>query len=181
MGRIPGSGEKWDRFFTQEMISAESFLMNRAGDQASESADRKEDQMNRTQASRAWEVSEKDVETICKEMGIDADSIPDDTVPVYVPDRMYEADPHRYYIYLLDVISNTHMEIKGIDQNILETCVAQLKEKKLIIPKRGAAPDSLDYHDYLISPERALYNEWYNYLMKDGMSLIDKILSFFKK
>jgi len=137
--------------------------------------------MNRTQASRAWEISEAEVKRICDGMGIDSDDIPDGTVPVYMPDRYYESDPHRYYIYLLDVISNTHMEIKGIDKRILETCVAQLKEKKLIVPKSGAKPDSLDYHDYVMSADRALYNEWYESIAKESLSLIDKIASFFKK
>jgi len=118
---------------------------------------------------------------VCEAMGIDANNIPDDTVPTYVPNEFYEGDPHRYYLYLLDVISNTHMEIRGIDRDILETCVAQLKEKKLIILKRGANPDSLDYHDYLLSAERALFNEWYSSLVKDSVSFIDKILSLFRK
>ena len=137
--------------------------------------------MNRAQASRAWEISENEVKRICEAMGIDADNIPDDTVPVYVPEKIYEADPHRYYIYLLEVISNTHMEIQGIDKNILETCVAQLKEKKLIVLKNGVDPASLDYRDYLLSAERALFNEWHSALVKDSMSLIDKMLSLFKK
>lgn len=137
--------------------------------------------MNRAQASRAWEISEIEVLRICEGMGINADNIPDDTVPVYVPDRLYEADPHRYYIYLLEVISNTHMVIKGIDKDILETCVAQLKEKKLIVLKNSANPDSLDYRDYLMSAEKALYNDWYGSLVKDSMSVIEKIISFFKK
>ena len=137
--------------------------------------------MNRAQASRKWEISENEVRRICEEMGIDPDNIPDDTVPVYVPNQLYKTEPHRYYVYLLDVISNTHIEIKGIDKNILETCVAHLKEKKLIILKTGADPASLDYRDYLLSPEIDLYNEWYGSLMKDSMSLIDKIVSLFKK
>ena len=136
--------------------------------------------MNTAQASRAWEISEKEVRLICKEMGLDADNIPEETVPVYVPDRLYESNPHRYYLYLLDVISNTHMEIKGIDKTILETCVAQLKEKKLIVLKTGADLDSLDYHDYLMSAERDLYNDWYNSLIKDSVSLIEKIISYFR-
>ena len=136
--------------------------------------------MNRAQASRAWEISEDEVAKVCKEMGIDSDNIPDGTVPVYVPDELYKGDPHRFYIYLLEVISNTHMEIKGIDKSILETCVAQLKEKKLIVLKCGAKPDSLDYRDYLLSPERTLYNEWCDSLVKESVSLIDKIISFFK-
>ncbi len=136
--------------------------------------------MNIAQASRAWELSEKEVQIICKEMGLDAGNIPEETVPVYVPHRFYKYNSHRYYIYLLDVISNTHMELKGIDPANLEICVAQLKEKKLIVLKKGADPNSLDYHDYLISAEVAHYNEWYNSLVKDSMSFIDKIISFFK-
>ena len=137
--------------------------------------------MNRAQASRAWEISEDDVKKVCEKMGIDADNIPDGTVPVYLPNPVYETDPHRYYFYLLEVISNTHMEIKGIDEKILETCVAQLKEKKLIVLKQGTDPDSLNYRDYLLSADRALFNEWYNSLVKDSMSVIEKIMSFFKK
>jgi len=136
--------------------------------------------MNAAQASRVWEVSEKEVRAICEEMGIEADNIPEDTVPVYLPDRFYEDNPHRYYIYLMDVISNTHMEIRGIDEAVLETCVAQLKEKKLIVLKAGADPESLNYRDYLVSAERDIYNEWYNSMIKTSMSLVDKILSLFK-
>ena len=137
--------------------------------------------MNVTQASRAWEVSETEVRKICREMGLDAEDIPEDTVPVYLPDPLYESNPHRHYLYLLDVIANTHLEIRGIDATILESCVAQLKAKKLIALKTGASPDSLDYHDYVISAETALYNEWYSSLIKDSMSFIEKIISYFKQ
>ena len=125
--------------------------------------------MNREQASRAWEMSEKDVSIICEEMGIDDENIPEDTVPVYVPERINIDDPHRYYIYLLDAISNQHVEIQGIDKDILETCVCELKGKRLIILKRGADPDSLDYHDYVTSAERAAFNDWYGSIIKDSM------------
>ena len=137
--------------------------------------------MNAKQAARAWEVSETEVERICEEMELDSDEIPEDTVPVYVPDRIYESNPHRYYIYLLEVIANTHLEIRGVDKSILETCVGQLKEKKLIVLKTGADPDSLDYRDYVISAETNLYNDWCNSLVKESMTLIEKIVSYFKQ
>jgi hypothetical protein len=47
--------------------------------------------------------------------------------------------------------------------------------------KRGANPDSLDYHDYLMSADKALYNNYYDAFVKDNMSILEKILSFFKK
>lgn len=136
--------------------------------------------MNKAQASRAWEISESDVERVCREMGIDAENIPEGTVPVYVPNELYASDPHRYYTYLLEVIANTHMDIKGIDKAALETCVEQLKEKKLIVLKKGAAPDSLDYHDYLLSADKAVFYEWDSHFMKNNFSFIEKIISFFK-
>ena len=147
--------------------------------QALSEVDRKEKHMTLTQAARAWEVSENEVETICKAMGLDTDNIPEDTVPVYLPDPLYEGNPHRFYLYLMDVIANTHMEIKGMDQSVLETCVAQLKEKKLIVLKAGAHPESLDYRDYVISADRALYNDWVNSHIKASVSFIDKVISFF--
>ena len=136
--------------------------------------------MNAAQASRAWEVSEYEVRSICREMDIDAENIPEDTVPVYLPDRTYDDNPQRFYLYLMDVISNSHMQIRGIDADILETCVAQLKEKKLIALKTGAKADSLDYRDYVISAERELYNEWYNSMIKHSVTLVEKIVSYFK-
>ena len=135
--------------------------------------------MDLKQASRAWEISEREAEMTCEAMGIDPNDIPEDTVPVYLPDPMYAGNPHRYYLYLMDAIANTHMEIKGVDKSVLETCVAQLKEKKLIVLKTGAAPDSLDYRDYVISADRALYNEWVNSHIKESISFIDKVISFF--
>ena len=137
--------------------------------------------MNRAQASRAWEIPESEVKKICREMGIDVNNIPDGTVPVYMPSRLYDDNLYRYYIYLLEVISNTHMEIQGIDRDILETCVAQLKEKKLIVLKKGADPASLDYHDYVMSAETALFGEWYGAIVKSSMTLFEKFLSLFKK
>lgn len=137
--------------------------------------------MNREQAAHAWELSELDVRKICIAMGIDPDNIPDDTVPVYIPNPLFEEDPHRYYVYLMEVISNTHMEIQGIDKNILETCIEQLKDKKLIVLKRGADPNSLDYRDYVVSAERGLYNEWSGSFSQVSLSFLDKIISLFKK
>ena len=71
-------------------------------------------------------------------------------------------------------------EIRELNEE-LATLPQQLKEKKLIVLKQGADPDSLNYRDYLLSADRALFNEWYNSLVKDSMSVIEKIMSFFKK
>ena len=53
------------------------------------------------------------------------------------------------------------------DQELTVACAKALLE---------ISPD----YDYLISAEVAHYNEWYNSLVKDSMSFLDKIISFFK-
>lgn len=112
--------------------------------------------MNRKQASIRWEVSEYEVSKICKHMNIDSKNIPEDTIPVYIPDKRYTKDPHRFYVFVLDVIINSHLEIEGIDPDILATCVEQLRETGLIVLKHGRAVGSVDYRDYMISANRAL-------------------------
>jgi len=101
--------------------------------------------MNKKQAAERWEVSVYYVGKICKYLGISSRDIPEDTIPVYIPDKRYKADPHRYYIFVLDVIINTHLDLVNVDQDIIETCVVQLKNAGLIVLKHGKAEESVDY------------------------------------
>ena len=133
--------------------------------------------MNKKQAAERWEVSEYQVGKICKHMGINPKSIPEDTIPVYIPDKRYKADPHRFYIFVLDVIINTHFQLEGIDNDIVETCVEHLKQAELIVLKHGRSNGSLDYHDYIISPNRELFFNWKNAKMKFKLEMINPIVS----
>ena len=132
--------------------------------------------MNKKQAAERWEVSEKTVKKICEHMHVDIDNIPEDLKPVYVPDK-YKNDAHRRYIYILDVIANTHLELEGIDSETLQTCMEELKKENLIVLKNGKDPDSLDYHDYIISPDRVKYYKWCGVKTSGSMNLLKKILA----
>lgn len=133
--------------------------------------------MNRKQASIAWEVSPRQVNRIYEYMGISSNNIPDDTVPVYVPDGRYRKDPHRFYIFVLDVIINTHLELVTIDKDIRETCVEHLKQAGLIVLKHGKNESSVDYHDYMVSPNHDLFYGWQNAKMKTKLEMIKPVMS----
>ena len=129
------------------------------------------------QAAEKWEVTRYQAEKICKHMGLDPRNIPESAVPVYVPDGRYKTDPHRHYVFVLDVIINTHMALEGIDGNIIETCVVKLREAGLIVLKHGKETGSADYRDYMISPDRELFYNWKNCKMKEKINVLVPIVS----
>ena len=116
--------------------------------------------MNKREAAAAWRVSIKDVKRICKHMQIDVNAIPEDTQPVYVPDKRVASDPHRFYTYALTVINNPILHLEGVDELILASCVTQLSKMGLIVPKKGADPESSDYRDYVMSADRSAFYDW---------------------
>lgn len=128
--------------------------------------------MDYKRAAVLWEVNERKARKICKALDIDPKSIPTDTVPIYLPDRRYKANPHRYYIFVLDVIANTHLELQGFDATIIETCVEQLRHAGLIVLKRGKAENSVDYRDYIISPNREVFENWKTASIKNKIDMI---------
>ncbi len=130
--------------------------------------------MNKKQAAERWEVSIKTVKKICDHMHLDIKNIPEDLIPVYVPDK-YNYDAHRLYIHIMDVIVNTHLELEGIDPETLDTCIEELKKENLIVLKNGRDPESLDYHDYIISPDRERYYQWCSTKDSHSMNLLKKI------
>ena len=133
--------------------------------------------MNKKQAMKKWEVTSYQVDKICKYLGISSKHIPEEITPVYIPDKRYKADPHRFYIFVLDVIINTHLELVNITQSIVETCVVQLKNAGLIVLKHGKTEESVDYHDYIISPNREIFYNWKYSKMKAKIALIAPLVS----
>ena len=133
--------------------------------------------MNKKQASSRWEVSEYEVSKICKLMHLDPKNIPEDTIPIYIPDGRYKKDPHRFYIFILDVIINTHLELEGIDTDIVAICVEQLKAAGLIVLKHGRPKDSIDYHDYMVSANRTEFYNWQSAKIKNKIELITPVIS----
>ena len=138
--------------------------------------------MNVKQAAERWEIKESYAKKICANMQVDPENIPEDLVPVYVPDKN-EADPHILYLALLNVIMNTHLELEGIDPQAMETCLAELRKENLIVAKNGRPANSSDYHDYILSPDRERFYNWYGTKTKNNtqIDLLKRILRFLLK
>ena len=132
--------------------------------------------MNIKKAASCWEVTEKKARKICKSMGIDPKDIPENLRPIYIPDKRYTKNPHRFYVFVLDVIANTHMDLEGFDSIIIETCVEQLRKAGLIVLKHGVNEGSLDYHDYLISINQELFYNWKNAKMNNKIVMLSPLV-----
>ena len=129
------------------------------------------------EASDHWDVSNYQARRICKYMGLDTRNIPENIEPVYIKDKRYKRNPFRFYIYVLDVVINTHLRLEDVDNEIIETCVEQLSELGIIILKRGRSEKSVDYRDYIISPNRELFYNWKDYNVKRKLELVSPIIS----
>ena len=132
--------------------------------------------MDIKQAAERWEVSEATAKNICANMQIDTNNIPDDLVPVLKFDYLSD-DPHSLYLIILGVIANTHLDLEGIDQSTLETCLEELREKELIVAKNSRPEDSNDYHDYIISANREEFYNWNGCKTASDLSLFKKVIS----
>ncbi len=128
--------------------------------------------MNKKEASKAWHVNVNDVVRICEHMQVDADHIPEDLEPVYVPRREVRTDPHRYYIYVLEVVGNPRLKLEGVDEDIIQSCVTQLSRIGLIVPKKGCAPDSTDHRDYILSADREKFYAFSNSRVKEKIGAL---------
>lgn len=133
--------------------------------------------MNVKRAASLWEVSESMVRKICKQMQLDPKNIPEDTIPVYIPDKRYTKDPHRFYVFVLDVIINSHLELEGIDPDIIATCVEQLRDAGLIVLKHGRTAGSVDYHDFMVSANRTEFYNWKDAKIKSKIEMITPVVS----
>ncbi len=128
--------------------------------------------MDKKEAARAWHVSEKDVKRICEHMQVDVKNIPEDLQPVYVPGKKVKMDPHRFYIYVLEVINNPILRLEGVDEDILQSCVTQLRLAGLIVPRKGADPESTDYRDYVLSADRERFYAWSNSKARENFGML---------
>ncbi|MBO5497111.1 MAG: hypothetical protein J5967_06860 [Oscillospiraceae bacterium] len=135
--------------------------------------------MDVQQAAVKWEVTEKTAKRLCRRMQVDPENIPEDLRPVYTGDQ-YGDDPHRIYLELLDVIMNTHLDLAETDPVVMKTCLEQLRKENLIVAKNGRDPESEDYHDYILTPDKDKYYAWHESKTKGSLSLLKRILQLLR-
>ena len=101
---------------------------------------------------------------------------PDDFRPIYIPDgrsyRSLKKSNHKPYVYLMDTIAKMWYvkdNYFGIDEQIRQTIVRELKNAGLINLKVGALKTSLNYKDYVVSLSS---DEWFKKKAKEREKFI---------
>jgi hypothetical protein len=97
--------------------------------------------------------------------------------PTYFPIFINHVVLHGFYVFVLDVIINSHLELEGIDPDIIATCVEQLRDAGLIVLKHGRTAGSVDYHDFMVSANRTEFYNWKDAKMKSKIEMITPVVS----
>lgn len=112
---------------------------------------------NKSQAKEKWHLTDREVKAICDYYSFPivkgAYQIPEDTVPIYIPDKRCMKSELRQYLFVADAI---HKKVTIVPELInssvqeIRTAVRVLKNKHLIELIEGREIDSLDYRDYML-------------------------------
>ena len=112
--------------------------------------------MNKKQAMSVWNVTRREVHEICEYYGIKKEegqySIPEDTVPIYIPDKRYLKQDLRVYIFVADAICRKLQiapELFNSSDEEIKTVVRVMRNEELIVLLEGRQETSLDYRDYM--------------------------------
>ena len=118
--------------------------------------------MTKKQAADAWQLSEREVGGICEYYGFTKVNgrfqIPDDTVPVYIPDKRYLKNDLGLYLFIADAIYKKLRivpELFHSSDEEVRTAVRVMRERNLIVRIEGRPVNSLNYQDYILGPEFA--------------------------
>ena len=136
--------------------------------------------MNVKQAAKIWNLKENEVRKICKHYGFSKKwfgyEIPEDTVPIYIPDGRYLKSTHRLYFFTCEAINkkiDIDYELIHSNEYEIKTAVRELKKRKLVCIKENHY-DNLDYHNYILSPD---YSDWSEKKQGDKYKLLKDLLS----
>ena len=112
---------------------------------------------NKSQAKEKWNLTDREVKAICEYYGFPivkgVYQIPEDTVPIYIPDKRYIKSELRQYLFVADAIhKKVTIDPKLIDSSVdeIRTAVRVLRNKRLIELIDGRGANSLDYKDYML-------------------------------
>lgn len=116
--------------------------------------------MTKKQAKTKWFLTDREVDGICNYYGFTKVKgqfqIPEDTVPVYIPDKRYLKNDLRLYLFVSDAI---HRKLKLVPElfnssdDEVRTIVRVMRDKGLIERIDGRPNESLNYQDYILGIE----------------------------
>lgn len=126
-----------------------------------------------------YNLTKREVDGICEYYGIKKAKgqfqIPDDTEPVYIPDRRLLNKELRLYLFVSDAI---HKKVKLVPElfystdDEIRTVVRIMRDKELLVRIEGRPEESLEYQDYILGHKFAYWKR----NATDNFKLVKEIL-----
>ena len=118
--------------------------------------------LTKKQFQLKYNLTKREVDGICDYYGIKKNKgqfqIPDDTVPVYIPDKRYVDKELCLYLFVADAIRKKVILVPELfysTDDEVKTVVRVMRDKRLIERLEGRPEESLEYQDYILGPEFA--------------------------
>lgn len=120
--------------------------------------------LTKKQFQTKYNLTKREVDGICDYYGIKKNKgqfqIPDDAVPVYIPDKRYVDKEFCLYLFVADAIRKKLILVPELfysTDDEVRTVVRVMRDKGLLVRIEGRPEESLEYQDYILGPEFA---EW---------------------
>ena len=120
--------------------------------------------LTKKQFQLKYNLTKREVDGICDYYGIKKNKgqfqIPDDTVPVYIPDKRYVDKEFCLYLFVADAIRKKVILVPELfysTDDEVKTVVRVMRDKRLIERLEGRPEESLEYQDYILGPE---FTDW---------------------
>lgn len=135
--------------------------------------------LTKKQFQMKYNLTKREVDGICEYYGIKKDKgqfqIPDDTEPVYIPDKRFVKKELRLYLFVSDAIQRKVKLVPALfysTDDEVRTVVRAMRDNGLLVRIEGRPEDSLEYQDYILGPEFA---DWKR-SATDNFKLVKEIL-----
>lgn len=126
-----------------------------------------------------YNLTKREVDGICEYYVIKKEKrqfqIPDDTEPVYIPDKRFVKKELRLYLFVSDAIERKVKLVPELfysTDDEVRTVVRVMRDNGLLVRIEGRPEDSLEYQDYILGPEFA---DWKR-SATDNFKLVKEIL-----
>ena len=120
--------------------------------------------LTKKQFQTKYNLTKREVDGICEYYGIKKNKgqfqIPDNTEPIYIPDKRFVNKELRLYLFVADAIQRKVKLVSELfysTDDEVRTVVRVMRDKGLLVRIEGRPEESLEYQDYILGPEFA---EW---------------------
>ena len=120
--------------------------------------------LTKKQFQTKYSLTKREADRICEYYGIKKEKrqfqIPDNTEPIYIPDKRFVNKELRLYLFISDAIQRKVKLVPELfysTDDEVRTVVRVMRDKGLLVRIEGRPEESLEYQDYILGPEFA---EW---------------------